>query len=361
MATDISWSVDKATATFVGPTNQVEATVEFKNTKADWIKLKATFKVSGKSECAEMQIALVKVDVGAATFTKPGKPSGSNGGTWPFLVNPPAPPAMPMWVTTHDPGSNCGAFTYNGMNQAAEPGKFVDSDGAGGGPAYKASAMVTLTAPAEKKDALQHIEVGYIQHGHHSGSANYATTPAGGKRTITIPTTNSVDWLVEPCNPGATDKWPWYDSTAMRTGAGTTGSWNDTIELDDSPAMFIPAQYNPNDAADPNKTKAITTGSDTLAFVIRMAARTKDADLDANKHYFDHANSTWSVNFAWPVVAGTSIVTTGPAWTKPGSVSEIGVNVVPSITLAWPPFLRWIPSIPGSSGSSRSSSSSSSP
>lgn len=339
--TNISWTADKATAGFEGGANAIEATVTFQNTKADWIKLKATFKLDGADECAEKQVALVKVEVGAATFTNPGKPTGVSTGTKIFLVNPPAPPAVPTWVVTNDPGSDVAKFTYNGTQQAAEPRKFVDSQGAGG-PAYKAQATLKLISPAEKPAALQKIQLGFIQHGSDTGSSNYATTPAGGRRTVTTPTANTVDWLSSPDTAGPTDEWPWYDSSARATGSGS-GTWTSTLSMTDSPGLSIPAQHDPNNAADPNSTKPITTAAETFSFIIRIAARTLHPDLGADKHYFDQANSTWTVNYAWPVIPGVSIVTTGPAWTTPGGPTEVSVNVVPTSKNHNAPFLRWIP------------------
>jgi len=333
--TGVQWSVDEPTAGFEGATDKAEVVVTFQNSKPDWIKLKATFTLDGKNECAEKQIALVKVEVGAATFTKPGKASGHSNGTKVFLVNPPAAGA-PVWVTAHDPGSDVAAFTYNGTDQAAEPRKFIGSDAGGGGPAFKASTKVTLTSPPEKPAALQRIQVGYIQHGSDSGSATY---DAGGSRTVTVPTTDTVDWY----QPSATDEWPWYDQSSRETGAGS-GTWSSTLTLVDSPGLSIPAQHDPNNAADPNATKPLITASETFAFVIRIAARTLDTDLDADKHYFDEANSTWTVNYVWPMVPAVSIITTGAAWTKPGGPSEVSVNVIPTSKNHNGPFLRWIPS-----------------
>ncbi|MBI3757310.1 MAG: hypothetical protein HY267_04970 [Deltaproteobacteria bacterium] len=337
--TNITWTVDKPTAGFEEQTDQIEVVVTYQNTKPDWIKLKATFTLDGKNECAEKQIALVKVEVGVATFTNPAKAAGHSTGTKIFLVNPPAPPAAPVWVTKHDPGSDTAAFTYNGTNQPAEPRKFVDSQAGGGGAAYKAVTPVKLISPPEKPTALQKIQVGYIQHGSDAGSATYATTPAGGARTVTIPTTGTVDWLA----PSATDEWPWYDQSSRETGSGS-GTWSKPdLTLEDSPGLSIPAQYNPNNAGDPNTTKPINTARETFAFIIRIAARTLDSDLEADKHYFDEGNSTWTVNFVWPVVPGISIVTTGAAWTTPGSPSEVSVNVIPTSTNHNSPFLRWTP------------------
>jgi hypothetical protein len=242
-------------------------------------------------------------------------------------------------VTDHDPGSDTAAFTYNGTSQASEPRKFVGSRDGGGGAAYSAVTPVKLISPAEKPTALQKIQVGYIQHGSDAGSANYATTPAGGRRTVTIPTAGTVDWF----SSSATDEWPWYDQSSRETGTGS-GTWSKAdLTLDDSPGLSIPAQFNPNNAANPNATKPITTASEIFAFVIRIAARTLDNDLEADKHYFDEGNSTWQVNFVWPVTPGVSIVTTGAAWTTPASPSEVSVNVIPTSTNHNSPFLRWIP------------------
>lgn len=336
VATGIVWSADKPTASFDGSTSNVEATVNFDNTKPDWIKLKATFTVDGKSECAQKQVALVKVDVGAATFSNPGKVSGSNAGSKIFLVNPPAPPAAANWVITNDPGSDWAKFTYNGTLQAAEPRRFVDSQGAGG-PAYHASTPVTLTSPPEKPDALQRIQVGYIQHGSDAGSASYA---GGLTRTVTTPTADTVDWLSSPGGPSPGDEWPWYDATARATGSGTD-TWNQVLAMSDSPGLSIPAKFRPNIPADPNTAAAIVSAAETFSFSIQIAARTLDADLGADKHYFDEAHSTWSVNYVWPLVPAVSIVTVGPAWTTPGGPTEVSVNVVPTSTSHNAPFLRW--------------------
>jgi hypothetical protein len=333
-ASNIQWTVDKPTAGFAGAANNVEVAVTFQNTKPDWIKLKATFTLDGKNECAEKQIALVQVEVGAATFTKPGKAAGHGNGSKVFLVNPPAT-GTPTWVTTHDPGSDAAAFTYNGTNQAAEPRKFVGSNAGGGGVAFDASTQVKLISPPEKPAALQKIQVGYIQHGADSGSSRY---DGGGLRTVTVPTTDTVDWFAST----ATDEWPWYDQGSRETGTGS-GTWTGTLTLNDSPGLSIPAQRNPNNASDPNATKPLTTASETFAFIIRIAARTLDTDLGADKHYFDEAHSTWSANYVWPVVPAVSIITTGPAWTKPGSASEVSVNIVPTSVNHNGPFLRWIP------------------
>jgi hypothetical protein len=339
--TNITWTVDKPTAGFEGATDKAEVIVTFQNTKADWIKLKATFKLDGKDECAEKQVALVKVEVGAATFTNPGKVSSVNVNQV-CLVNPPAPPTVQKWITTNDPGSDIAKFTHNGTNQPPESVNKVVSNGGGGGVAYKAVTIVKLISPPENPAALQRIQVGYIQHASISGSAMYATSPAGGTRTATTPTSDSVDWLGSPSAVGATDEWPWYDQSARQTGPGNS-TWSTTLTLTDSPALGFPAKYNPNDATNPNSAKPLSTANGTFSFIIRVGVRTLDADLGADKHYFDEGNSTWKVNFVWPLVPGVSIVTTGAAWTTPRSPNEVNVNVVPSSILLNAPFLRWIP------------------
>jgi GT2 family glycosyltransferase len=89
-ATGISWSLDKATASFVGPTDQATVAVAFKNTAADWITLRADFTVAGQPACAEMKIALVQVTLGTPTLATPGKVGAVSPGNFSFLVTPPA-------------------------------------------------------------------------------------------------------------------------------------------------------------------------------------------------------------------------------------------------------------------------------
>jgi hypothetical protein len=286
-----------------------------------------------------MQIALVLVTLGVPTFTNTGLPSSSVGGSSPFLAQPPAPPAVPTYVTVFTPGSNCAAFTFNGGQQAAEPRTVVNSHGAGGGASYGASTLVTLTSPVEQPTAHQRIQIGFIQHGSDTGSSTYLPT---GTRNITAPTATTVDWLVTPCTPGATDEWPWYDQSARQTGAGAS-PWSATLSMTDSPTLFIPSQFNPNNAADPNRTNALSTALETFAFTIEIAVRTLDTALAADTHFFDEGHSTWAVNFAVPVVAGVSIVTTGAAWAAPATPTEVSVNVVPTSTNHTVPFKQWVP------------------
>lgn len=342
-ATAISWSVDKGTAKFVGAVNTDTVTVEFANTSADWIKLRADFTVNGKRNCAEKQIALVKVTLANPTLTTPGKVSNTAGANLVFLVNPPGS-GTPTWVTTHTPGSACAAFTYNGTNQAAETADLVRSNGGGGGDAFAASTSVTLTSPAQKPTAHQKIEIGYIQSGVDAGDATYATTPPPRKkRVITIPTTTSVDWLTSPCSPTANDIWPWYDASSRVTGTGS-GSFTKIVTMGDSPSFGFPKQYNPNNAVDPNKSAALVSAQNSFAFKVAIAVRTLDTDLGADTHYFTEGQTTWTTNFLWPVTPGVSIVTTGPAsWTVPPAADEISVNVVPTATNHNAPFLRMIP------------------
>ena len=335
-ATGISWTIDKPTASIEGATNQVEAVVKFQNSKADYVGAKATFTLDGNQVCAVKQVALVKVEVGTAKLTNPGKASEYYGSKV-FLVNAPASGEAPKWVTTHDPGSDWAKFTYNGTKQAVETKVVVKSKTDDGDPAFKAESKVTLTSPAEKPDALQKIQVGFIQHESDVGSSSYT---GGLRRTVATPTSVTVDWLTNTTGLAATDEWPWYDTTARATGAGT-GSWNTTLTMQDSPVLSIPSQYNPNDAADPDRNRGLTSATEAEGFVIRIAARTLDGDLGADKRYFAEANSSWRVNFAWPVTVGVSIVTVGPDWTRPGDPSEVDANVVPAVINANDPFMRW--------------------
>jgi hypothetical protein len=334
-ATAISWTIDRPTASLEGAANQVEAIVKFQNTRADMIGVKAAFTLNGNQVCAVKQVALVKVEVGTAKLTNTGKASEYYGSKV-FLVNAPATGA-PKWVTTHDPGSAWDKFTYNGTKQPAEPKVVVKSKTDGGDPAFKAESKVTLTSPVEKPDALQKIQVGFMQHESDVGFSAYT---GGLERIVATPTSITVDWLTTTTGLAGTDEWPWYDTTARATGAGT-GSWNTTLTMQDAPVLSIPSQYNPNDAADPDRNRALTSASETEGFVIRIAARTLDNDLGADKRYFAEANSSWRVNFAWPVTVGVSIVTVGPDWTRPGDASEVDVNVVPAVINANDPFMRW--------------------
>jgi hypothetical protein len=247
-------------------------------------------------------------------------------------------PAVPTWVTVNNPGSNCAAFVYNGTEQAPESRRRINSNGAGGGAAYGASTRVTLTSPPERPTAHRRIQIGFIQHGSEAGSARYAPS---GTRTVTVPAASGLDWLSSACNPGGTDDWPWYDQTARATGAGAS-PWTTIIAMSDSPQLSIPALLDPNHPG-PTSANALNTAAQTFSCEIKVGVRTLDADLAANTHYWDLSHSTWSVNFAWPVVAGVSIVTTGPAWVVPASPTEISVNIVPAATNGNGPFLRWIP------------------
>jgi hypothetical protein len=368
-ASGISWTVDQPTASFAGSTNQPTATVQFQNTKADYVTLQANFTANGSNQCATKQVALVKVDVAKANFTAPGKALGSGGGSSVFLVNPPIPPGLyipapgcaglvkplpppgAFWVTAltpttadPDPGKDTACFIYNGTSQAAEPRKFIDS-AAQGGPAFQAQVAVTLTSPAAKPTAQQRIQIGFIQSITHSGNALF---PQNLTRVITTPSSTTVDWLSNPQSPG--DLWPWYDSghfpncpanaDSTETGSGNA-VWNGTLCMNDSPARPIPAHYNFNDPKEQFGRVGLISARDNFVAVIRVGVRTLDNDLAADTHYFDEANSNWRLNYHWPVAAGVSAVVLGPDWTRPPSPSEITVNVVPSITNHKAPFMRW--------------------
>jgi hypothetical protein len=395
-ATGISWTVDKATASFSGATNLTQAIVQFQNTRADYVTITANFTLNGSSQCATKQIALVKVDVGTPTFTTSGKPSVSGTGTRVFLVYPPVlppppPPAMcagavinpahnppptvrgSFWITTLDPtqanpnpGKNWNCFTDNVTPQPAEPRQFILSMTAGGPQAFVAKADVTLTSPAQKPNAHQNIQVGFIQHGSDSGGA--ALYPHNLTRVLNEPTSTAanpilaaLDWVyLSPPPPGsppgtlptkgANDIWPWYNgpgvnmagcgSAATVTGSGAS-PWKGSLCMSDSPGLSLPAQYNPNDPTDPFRGVRLTSGRDNFDFAIQMAVRTTDSDLNADTHYFDEADSSWSVHFHWPVSPGLGIAFSGPPWAIPASPSEIDVNVVPTAIDHNDPFRRW--------------------
>jgi hypothetical protein len=244
--TNIAWSVDQPTASLPGPTNLTSATVEFANTQADFITVLARFTLNGTQRGGTKQVALVKVDVGQAVFTTPGKADGVNDGSvYPFLVNAPPPgtgyvpsplcaglvvplpPPGPFWVlppltptaTYPAPGMAWNCFVYDGPSQAAELQVREESDGAGG-PAFLATCTVTLTSPAQKPTAQQNIQVGFIQHlVAVSGTASYPSKVSLNQNLTRIvttpptPTPTTVDWLSSTDSPPALngDQWPWYD------------------------------------------------------------------------------------------------------------------------------------------------------
>jgi glycosyltransferase involved in cell wall biosynthesis len=346
-ATNIQWQSDKASATFEGATNQARVTVNFAAGLADFITLKATFLLDGVAECATIQIAMVRVQVGPRVFNNPGLPSNV-ALAYAFLVNPPA--GGPHWEISHVPGSDVAAFTFNGHAQAEEPGNLLRSSNAAANPAaFTASTTVKLTAPPERPAALQRIEVGYLQGGFDAGNAQYGAAPHVHQRTVTVPTTTTVDWLTFVRSNN--DLWPWYDANSRDRGTGS-GTWARTLTMADSPSTVFPTQLNPN----AGNTDAMTAGHDTLAFEIRFAARTLDNALGANALYFDHGHSTWAANFVFPLAApAVSIVTFpgGTNWILPAKPRALEVNVVPTIINHVTglnhgrgyvqPFLQWVP------------------
>jgi hypothetical protein len=185
--------------------------------------------------------------------------------------------------------------------------------------------------------------VGFIQAGFDVGTANY---DGGLTRSAIQPATTTVDWLSSAfAGKGDDDVWPWYDKKSQKTGTGS-GTWtsNPPITMTDWPGMAFPAKYNPNDAGAPASDNDLTTAKETFSFTVQMGVRTLNSALGADTHYFSEANSSWKVNFVWPLATpNLSIVTLGPAWKTPGTPTEIPVNVVPTIIDHNIPYFRWNP------------------
>ena len=327
--------------------------MRFANTQPDWIKLRADFKVNGKSQCAEKEIALVMIDLYDEKPKNPGWPTNSDVSKT-FLdyppTPPPTPPPPPNWITVTPPGAqsdDCSVFTYNGTSQPPEPGYHIETsryhEVIGG---YTLYASFSLIAPQPaRKDwfPLDHIQVGIIQDGYPSGSATYATVPPGHKRTIAVPTTKTLDWINE-C-PHSSDKmWPWYDKHYTATGKGDK-EFPGFFAFTDSPSMSFPALYNPLSTTDPNAHAPLESINFTQNFTARFGARTLDSDLGADKLYFDEGHARWAVNYnQYPPDLTKSIVQIiDDHWVKPGSASKISVDVVPTVTNGTPPFLQWLP------------------
>jgi hypothetical protein len=354
----ISWSIDKSTAKFNGATDQPKVVVSFQNTQPDWIEIKATYNLGAGQCTAKKNVALVKVDIGKPSFETPGRPSGTADFHDSFLVNPPADHSAPNWVTTFDPnalcwtptGPNAGCwnkFTSNTTPKDREPAFLIKSAGARKpnglslGEAFVAESDVTLTSPAEKPDAVQHIQVGFIQEAYDVGVAFYQ---GGLTRSIAIPTIDTVDWLTSPKGPASDDEWPWYDNDqASKTGTGTI-LWRDTLQMSDSPADTIPKKYNPNDSSDLNSNKELESHNNSHqdSFDLYIAARTLDSELDADRHYFKQAHNVWEANLIWPVVENASTVRVFQKdWDIPSAPGEVNVHVIPARINGDVPFLRW--------------------
>jgi hypothetical protein len=381
VASSVTWTIDKPTATTSGPTNTGNIVVQFSNTQADFITLRADFTANGLSQCATKQVALVKVSVGQAIFSNPGKASQEDADRSmmvdpafpPFAYIPPPqcaglvvplPPPGPFWVTSlmptaanPTPGADWQCFTSNVIPQPTETAVRVISAGSGG-PAFLAQTTVTLTSPAQKPGAQANIQIGFIQNAADSGAASYSKNESDVLTRVLnapgpIPPTpgvTSLDWLASRAGPGRTDVWPWYDigqsagcpagSTATATASGGF-SWNRLLCMSDSPTMSIPVRYNPNHRSDPDKNKLLLRAVAVTAFEIRIGVRTLDEDLNANSHYFDQANSTWRLNIHYPLIPGESYVVVGPGWTTPSTPSEINVNLVPASIYGNSPYERW--------------------
>jgi hypothetical protein len=356
----ISWRVDKlSTASVNEPANMFSAVVKFQNTHADLVTITAAFLYGAAAHCeVKKEVALVKVDIGKAYFETLGRPSGRPDFQDIFLVKAPTDHSAPNWVTTFDPdaacwtprGANAGCwkeFTSNTTPKGREPAVFVKSAGArkpngqSFGEAFVAESDVTLTSPVEKPEALQKIQVGFIQKGYDTGLAFYQ---GGLTRAVAIPTLDTVDWLTSPKGPAPDDEWPWYDNDqASKTGTGT-GLWRDTLQMSDSPSDTIPKKYNPTDDLDLNSNKELLPHDSRhrASFDLYIAARTLDTDLGADKHYFKEAHDVWEADLIWPVVENVSTVRIfNDDWDKPSAPSEVNVHVVPARINGDTPFLRW--------------------
>jgi hypothetical protein len=343
--TNITWSVDSVQATITSGTNAATVTVEFNNTPV-LVNLTANYTVAGNSASTTAEIAVVKVDVADnPTLKNLGKALGGVGPNSSALV---ADNPEKNWVTFNDPGSDCAKFKYAGTYQAAEPMNAVGSTSGGGISAWRVVANITLTAPVGRPAAIGQIEVGFIQHVYESThSATY--TAANLLRTAKTPATIGLDWLVSASGstPGQ-DVWPWINTRAMRDppvpASGNT--WTDEVRTHDSPTAMFPAQWNPNNAGDPNAKQPQSEGAITEQFYAEVAARTKETDNDAQKHYFEYKELLFTVAFIYPVVGSASIVTPPTGWNTMSSVTELNVNITPAIIL-WQPgndsYEMWIP------------------
>jgi hypothetical protein len=151
------------------------------------------------------------------------------------------------FVTENFLGSDWTKFIYKGDYLPHEPFVFVNSatfNPQSITPAYSITTELKLTAPAQNPNAINSIEIGYIQH----VSVNSATATYGGtrKRTGFKPHAETVglDWLDNPLeSPGETVRWPWYadDTKSTQNPIVSQGTvvWTGTISMEDSPQFIV--------------------------------------------------------------------------------------------------------------------------
>ena len=339
---NVTWSVDSSVATIVGATNQMAAMIEYSNKNAAMVTVKADFEVNGKSMSSELDVALVQVGLTMPIdiYTPGRTPATFTKGLWVSQVNPGG-----AYVTEHDPGSEWKAFTYSGTTKAAEISVLLESAALNGDPAYYFTVVVTLTAPSAKPEAVRSIQAGFIQKCRISGNATYGSSgKTVGTRTLTLATTNTLDWMTAVSDPGSTKEWPWYDKAARWTPTKNSDT-SKKLVIVDSPSMAVPSMFD-TATPGPNSNAALKTASVVEVFDFMLAARTLDTFGDAHKSYFEVFKMSWEVNYVWPYVPNAKIVTAFQDITVPPSAREIDVNVVPSVIGLSAPFGTWVPSSP---------------
>lgn len=347
-ASNITWSVDKSQAHIVGPTNQQTVTIKYDNTDAVIVRVSATATIANSLTTTTLDVAVVKVEVTDPVFETPGKPVFANLTNNSCLV---ADDPEKTWVTVHDPGSDWAAFKYAGTYQAHEPLVGVSTANEQD-VAWSTSTYVTLTAPPARREAIEHIEVGYIQQTlEASHDAKYGVIGTDQyKRTGKVPASMGLDWLDSPTEPGPGITWPWYADSWKTPQVPASGNmWGDTIAMNDTPTHAFPKEWNPNNPGDPHATDEIYRGIIVRNFILQIATRTKDTAEHAEKHYFQQTWAVFILSVDYPPNLTASAVTKPTGWTTTNTVTEIPVHITPAVILHSTSdhgYEMWIPSGP---------------
>lgn len=270
----------------------------------------------------------------------PGRPESGQllGASEAYQVKPGA-----TYVTSAPDPSNVSSFTTTAISQPKEPGAYINSQKLGSGNiAFITSAVVALAPPSAKPDAVSHINIGYIQKGDVSGFATY--TLKNVTRLLSVPTNGALDWY----SSGSTDKFPWYDSSALWSPSGS-GAQSHSLTLSDAPSQDLPSEWRSFtaqgqlDTTNPNNGQKISSSSVALNFHIFMAAQTQDTENGANKNYFDEGDTYWGADFNWPVDPLVSIIRAGNPISPPTSVTPISTNIVPLSINRGELWATWLP------------------
>ncbi len=342
----------------------LEVDVTYKNTSPAWIALKATFTMNEQSHSVEQRVALVRVELGAPTFTWDNTMLSHNIHAHPDGTPPPG--LEPTFVMKHEPGYDWMAFKTNLIRNPRRDHMQVVS-GAGPNPAMAFNTPITLKAPEPEPKtppAHHHIEVGYVQMVSVDGrdterdTAHYLTKDGHGVRRwiypdgVVFPSHESLDW---PYFYGIGARWPWYSYTVGVGDAATLPPVD--VVLQDSPAHGVPMYFNEWDMEDPNRDAPLVKIEGVQFFKVRVAARTTDTELNAHTKVFALTDEReWSITFERDLLGPRGVIRAPKEqgqWKAPATPYDLGgqaaaraVHSVPATIASnryGQPELEWMP------------------